>query len=228
MAAVRHLGLAVLALGRPEQRLAHEPRHLRLARGEERRPVGGAVARAAALAGLVLLEQVEREALAVDQDGALRALVGLQPRGVCRRRCRSRRGPERPRRPRRPRSSGVACEFSYWGEPRHAPRRGRRQSVGTPEHSSPRPRVASTSNRSLSTAMARRSRSSSPLEPHVDIAGGLAPPDQYGGRTACQVDAVAGAGMTPELAQEVADALSIRVGARRGDVVHRDRHADGS
>ena len=88
---VRDLQLAVRPLGRPEQRRLRARAGLRLGGRQIGRPVRGAGARAEALVLLVLHEQVERLALAVDQDRAEAAdLAGLHlaPRRGCRERCR--------------------------------------------------------------------------------------------------------------------------------------------
>src|SRR5579862_757090 len=68
MPRVRHLELAVLPAGRPEQRRPHTGSRDGLAVGEQRRPERGARAVAGADVALVLDEVVERYPPAVDED----------------------------------------------------------------------------------------------------------------------------------------------------------------
>src|SRR6478752_10709551 len=92
---VGHLGRAVGALDRPEQGGLRARAGLGRTLGQQGRPVLGAGARAGALAALVLLEQVERVGLAIDDDPAERARAGLDRGGLA----RGRRG-----------DRGEACE----------------------------------------------------------------------------------------------------------------------
>src|SRR6476659_7251747 len=70
MAAVGDLLAAVRESGRAEKRLLRDGTSDGLSVGEERRPVRRARSVAGAAPVLVLLEQVERVALAVDEDAA--------------------------------------------------------------------------------------------------------------------------------------------------------------
>src|SRR4051794_3276947 len=79
---VGHLGLAVRAGGRAEQRRLGLAGRLWLAGRQQRRPGRRAVARAPALLGLVLFEQVERAAVRADQERAELAVPGLDGRGT--------------------------------------------------------------------------------------------------------------------------------------------------
>src|SRR5512133_965868 len=79
---VGHLRGAVRAPGRAEQPGLGTRARLGRALGQQRRPVLGAGARAGALAPLVLLEQVQRVRLAVDDDPAERAGTGLHGGGL--------------------------------------------------------------------------------------------------------------------------------------------------
>src|SRR2546423_8021975 len=72
MARVGDLLAAIRTPRRPEERLLRTGTSPGLAAAEKRRPVGRAGSGAGAATVLVLLEQVERAALAVDQDAAER------------------------------------------------------------------------------------------------------------------------------------------------------------
>src|SRR5439155_4092890 len=77
---VGDLELAVLALGRAEQRRAHSGTGNRLALGDERRPERRAGAVADAARALVGREVVQRDALAVDENASERRLADVDGR----------------------------------------------------------------------------------------------------------------------------------------------------
>src|SRR4051812_39559863 len=68
VAVIGHLPVVVGAVGGGHHRGLHSLADCRLAADSQRRPVAGAGAEAGALGALVLLEDVERAALGVDQD----------------------------------------------------------------------------------------------------------------------------------------------------------------
>src|SRR4029078_425680 len=79
---VGDLRRAVRALAGPEQRRLRRAGRLRAALGGQRRPRFRARVRARALLRPVLLEEVERAALAVDEKGAELAVTRLHCRGA--------------------------------------------------------------------------------------------------------------------------------------------------
>src|SRR5690349_10161979 len=77
VAVVGHLRASVAALARPEQRLPDRPRRRGLAARQQGRPLRRARPRARASRRLVLLEEIQRPAAAVDEERPERAVAGL-------------------------------------------------------------------------------------------------------------------------------------------------------